>query len=75
MGETGVDVKLSEEGVKHFPYSVECKCVESVNLWASWKQATENAEPNTTPVLLIKRSRTPAIAVVDADYFFSLVSK
>lgn len=75
MGEKGVDVKLSEEGLRVFPYSVECKAVESINVWECWKQAQANKEKNTQPILFIKRNHTDPIVVVDASYFIELVSK
>lgn len=75
MGDSGVDIKLSEEAVKLYPYSTECKAVESINLWECWKQAQTNKEDGTSPVLFIKRNHTDPIVVVDALHFLDLVKK
>lgn len=75
MGDGGVDVKLSEEAIKQFNYSVECKAVESINLWECWKQAKANTAKDTHPALFIKRNHTDPIVVIDAAHFIELVSK
>ena len=54
-----------------FPYSIECKNQESVNIWKSYEQAESNAG-DYEPVLFIKRNNQKPLVVVDADYFVSL---
>ena len=71
MGGSGVDIQLSPAARKVFPYSIECKNQEAVNVWKSYEQAKENSG-NYEPVLFIKRNNTKALAVVDADYFINL---
>ena len=56
MGEPGEDIKLSNPAKKLIPYSFECKNVEKLNIWKSFKQCESNAG-ESTPVLVIKRNR------------------
>jgi len=51
-----------------FPYSIECKNTETLNVWAAWKQACANAGEHE-PLLIIKRNRAQPLAVVDAKHF------
>lgn len=75
MGDKGVDVKLSQAAVELFPYSVECKAVDRVNLWESWKQARANTGKGLQPALFIKRSHLAPVVVIDAEHFLELVRK
>ena len=38
MGETGEDIKRSPLAKKIFPYSIECKNQEKLNIWSALKQ-------------------------------------
>lgn len=73
MGQGGVDVQLSQQAKKDFPYSVECKNKERISIWNELKQTTENLEPDTEPLLIIKKNRTPAYAVITFDHFMELL--
>lgn len=75
MGDSGTDIKLSPAARKLFPYSVECKNQESLNVWNALEQAESNVKEGTTPVLFFKRNNTPVYAVIPAEHFFELVKK
>lgn len=62
-GENGKDVKDRE-----LPYSIECKNQERVNVWAAYKQATDNAGEDDEPLVFIKRNHHKPLAVVDAEW-------
>ena len=65
MGQSGCDVYLSPAARRVFPYGVECKNVEKVALWESWRQCETNAgKVGLTPLLLIKRNREEPLAVL-----------
>lgn len=70
MGESGVDIKLSPQAEKYFPYSVEVKNVEKINIWQALKQAEANCLPNTKPLLCFRKNRTPMYVVMRADDYF-----
>lgn len=70
MGTSGVDILLSPTAEKYFPYSIEVKNQEALNIWAALKQAEENCLPNTKPMLCFKRNRSPMYVVLRAEDFF-----
>lgn len=72
MGQGGVDVQLSESALELFPYSTECKNKERMNIWRELEQTTANILPDTTPLLVIKKNRTPAYAVIPFEHFMEL---
>ena len=71
MGAGGEDLIMARAARETFPYSIECKNQEKVNLWESYKQADENSG-KYEPVVFIKRNNHKPLVVVDANYFISL---
>lgn len=59
MGESGMDIKLSPYARQFFPYSIECKNVEKLNIWQALKQAEENTKEGTATLLAFSRNRMP----------------
>lgn len=69
-GVTGPDIWLSPLAKKHFPFDVECKCQEQLNIWAALKQA-EGHGPR--PIVVFRRNRTKPYVALDLDLFMELV--
>ena len=42
MGAGGEDLIMARAAREKFPYSIECKNQEKVNVWEAYKQSTEN---------------------------------
>ena len=72
MGETGRDIKLSTEAQEQFPFAVECKNVEKLNIWSALKQAEENAG-ELTPIVVFKRNRSETYLVIQFNDFMELL--
>jgi len=73
MGESGIDIKLSPHARRIFPYGVECKNTEKINIWAAINQCEENAEKEKLkPLLVIKRNRTDVHVVLRWEDFLRL---
>lgn len=73
MGESGADIKLSGLGRRLFPFAVECKKQESLNVWEAMKQAEANAKKERLhPCLVFSRNRSPAYAVVPLALFVEM---
>jgi len=72
MGESGCDIKLSPAGRDAFPFSIECKNVERLNLWNAWDQATGNSD-GYVPLLVIKKNRRDPLVVLDWSVFLELM--
>lgn len=64
-GVTGPDLMLSPLAKKRFPFEVEAKNQESLNIWAAIKQAEEHAKVGGgIPMVVFARNRTaPYVAV------------
>ena len=71
MGAGGEDLIMARAAREKFPYSIECKNQESLNVWKSYEQATENSG-DYEPVVFIKRNNQKPLVVVDAEYFVRL---
>ena len=74
MGSQGEDIILGKQSRQIFPYSVECKNQEAVNVWKAYEQASENCK-GYEPVVVIKRNRTKPLGLVDAEPFVELCRK
>ena len=71
MGAGGEDLIMGRAAREKFPYSIECKNQESINIWKSYEQAKENAG-EYEPIVVLKRNNTKPLVLVDADYFVKL---
>ena len=71
MGAGGEDLIMARSARKKFPYSIECKNQEKVNIWDAYKQAEENSK-NYEPIVVLKRNNTKPLVLVDAEYFIKL---
>jgi hypothetical protein len=75
MGESGIDIKLSPHARRIFPFGVECKNTEKINIWAAIIQCEDNAaKEKLTPLLVIKRNRTEPHVVMTWKDFIKLVT-
>ena len=71
MGAGGEDLIMARAAREKFPYSIECKNQETLNVWKAYEQAESNSG-DYEPVVFIKRNNQKPLAVVDADYFVRL---
>ena len=74
MGAGGEDLIMPRAARQRFPYSIECKNQESINVWKSYEQAQENSK-DYEPVVVLKRNNTKPLVLVDAEYFVKLHEK
>lgn len=72
MGASGEDVQLSEAALKLFPYKIECKNTERLNVWKAWEQANSFKSTNEQPVVIIKKNHHKPLAVIDAEHLVEL---
>lgn len=72
MGAGGEDLQLSPAARKKFPYSVECKNVEKLNVWGAYEQAEANSG-NHEPLLIMKKNRKKPLVVIDLEAFVELL--
>ena len=62
---------MSRSAREKFPYSIECKNQESLNIWKSYEQFQQNSG-NYEPIVVLKRNNVKPLVLVDADYFVEL---
>jgi hypothetical protein len=64
---------LSQVARQLFPYAVECKNQEKLDLWQAIEQAQINADlEKLMPLLVIKRARSKTYAVLEIHDFMKL---
>lgn len=75
-GATGTDLILSPAAAKIFPFAVEAKNQERVNIWSAFSQATKNTgspSGGLSPLLVISRNGvTSPLAILAWDDFLTL---
>jgi hypothetical protein len=72
MGASGADLLLSPAARRLFPYSVECKNVEALNIWKALDQAAKGAHSETTPMVVFRKNNTPTHVALRWDSFLKL---
>ena len=71
MGAGGEDLIMSRSAREKFPYSIECKNQESLNIWKSYEQAQQNSG-NYEPIVVLKRNNHKPLVIIDAESFVKL---
>ena len=74
MGAGGEDLIMARAARIAFPYSIECKNVEKLNVWEAYEQAKANGG-KYEPLVVMKKNHKKPLVVVDAEYFISLFNK
>ena len=74
MGAGGEDLIMSKAARTKFPYSVECKNQEKLNIWSAWDQANSN-RGIYQPIVVIKRNGVPPLVVLEAENFLDYVKE
>ena len=69
---SGEDLIMGVQTKKIFPYSIECKNQEAVNVWKAYEQCSSNTSKNVESLVIIKRNKSKPLALVDAEYFINL---
>ena len=74
MGAAGEDLIMSKAARNKFPYSIECKNQERLNIWTAWDQANSN-RGIYEPMLVIKKNGTAPLVVLNAENFLEYVKE
>ena len=72
MGAGGEDLIMSKAARSKFPYSVECKNQEKLNIWSAWDQANAN-KGIYEPLIVIKKNGVQPLVVLDAESFLDMI--
>ena len=68
MGAGGEDLIMARAARQKFPFSIECKNVEKLNVYEAYSQAEANSGKHE-PILFMKKNRKKALVVLDAEWF------
>ena len=74
MGSGGEDLIMSKAARTKFPYSIECKNQESLNIWKAWEQANGN-KGLYEPMVVIKKNGVRPLVVLDAENFLDMIKE
>ena len=74
MGSGGEDLIMSKAARTKFPYSIECKNQESLNIWKAWDQANGN-KGLYEPMIVIKKNGVRPLVVLDAESFLDMIKE
>lgn len=72
MGQAGSDVKLIGPAQQAFPFAVECKRTEKLDLFGAIRQAKENTKEGIDWLVIHRRSQEDALVTMKADVFFDI---
>ncbi len=75
MGASGVDILLSEAALRVYPFAIEVKCQESLNVWSALEQAELQRTPKEVPILCFKRNRSEMYVALKLEDFLELKTK
>ena len=68
MGAGGEDLIMARDARQKFPFSIECKNQEKLNIWDAYEQACSNCK-DYEPIVFIKKNGKNPLVVLDAEYF------
>ena len=71
MGAGGEDLIMARAAREKFPYSIEAKNVEKLNVWSAYEQASSN-KGEYEPIVVMRKNNKKALVVIDAEYFVKL---
>lgn len=74
MGQSGEDIQFSPAARRIYPYSVECKNVEKLNIWKTIEQCKENANGHT-PLVIFKRNGHEVYAALPFSHLLELIKE
>jgi|TARA_B000000557_G_scaffold95406_1_gene77020 hypothetical protein len=74
MGAGGEDLIMARAAREKFPFSIECKNVEKLNVWEAYNQAKENSK-DYEPIVVMKKNNQKALVVLDAEKFVEICQK
>ncbi len=74
MGAGGEDVVMARAAREKFPFSVECKNVQKLNVWDAYEQAQANSN-GYEPIVVMKKNHKKPLVVLDAEHFIELCAK
>lgn len=75
MGVKGEDLWMSPRAEEIYPYSVECKNVEKLNIWEAIRQCRAEAKKhNKTPLVAFSKNHEETYVAIPIEHFLEILS-
>lgn len=71
MGAGGEDILLSPAARLVYPFSIEAKNQEALNIWSALKQAEDNSR-EVVPIVVFKRNNSKTYVALEFEEFLKL---
>lgn len=68
----GEDIRMSPAARKQFPFAIESKNQEKLQIWSALEQAESYRKEDRIPLLFFRRNRSKLYVALDAEEFFEL---
>jgi hypothetical protein len=69
----GRDIHFSPKAQAIYPYSIECKNVEKLNIWQAYAQAeTHQSKEDEIPLVVFSRNRSQVLVALSLEHFLKL---
>lgn len=73
-GQKECDIQLSKAAKERFPFHVEAKHVNALNIWSAINQAETEAKPGFTPIVIFKRDRSKRYVTIELEQFLNWIT-
>ena len=68
----GEDLQMSPLAKKTYPYSVECKNHERLNIWKAYEQSESNTKEHETAIVVFTKNRAKVLVCLEFEAFLKL---
>jgi hypothetical protein len=76
MGVSGEDLWMSTKAEGVYPYSVECKNVEKLNIWQAIKQSEVEAKKNgKIPLVAFTKNKEDTYVAIPIEEFLEILAR
>jgi hypothetical protein len=73
MGAPGVDLLLSTAALQEYPFAIESKNVEKLNIHQAMEQARTNCRAGLIPLVVFKKNHSDTFVALPAESFLQLL--
>lgn len=74
-GDTGTDLFFSQNLTENFPFDIECKNQEKLNIWSAIAQAEKNSKPGRVPLVCFSRNHSGVYVALALDDFLRVCKR
>ena len=71
-GVNGPDVVFSPRALEYFPFDIECKNQERLNIWGAIKQVEDRNKPGKSPLIIFSKNRSKIWVTLDLSVFLNI---